>query len=98
MQICICKNKAHFRLGNITVNAAKTSPLLYLYALKYCSSGDNQMRFSSFVAVTWWVSRYNHTRNHIQLYNPDKLWLIKIILTLNQNFLKTNGMVRVFTT
>ena len=41
-----------------SVNAAKTSTLFYLYAQKYGSSGDNQMRFLSFVAVTSWVSRY----------------------------------------
>ena len=67
--ICICKCLAYFRLGKITVNAAKTSTLFYLYAHKYCSSGDNQMRFSVFIAVTCWVSRYNHTMKLTSPYN-----------------------------
>ena len=34
---------ACFRLGKITVNMTKSSTLFYLYAHKYCSSGDNQV-------------------------------------------------------
>ena len=69
MSICICKNLTYFRLGKITVNAAKTSTLFYLYTHKYCSSGDNQTMFSAFVAVTRWISGYNHTRKLTSTYN-----------------------------
>ena len=50
--ICIIrKNLAYFKLGKIRANATETSTLFYVYVLKYCSSGDNQMRFSAFIAV-----------------------------------------------
>ena len=75
MSICICKNLAYFRLGKMAVNVAQTSTLFYLYAHKYCSSGDNQKRFfsnccSKLVAIQ--IYSHKEAHKHIQLYNRDK--------------------------